>query len=257
MEIARFIFGTALKTITLVLLGLVAVKAITALRVKDAEPGRDRLTPLRAMLYLVVLLLVVLGARHVGDDVAAENYARSAARNVDERRFAKAYQNAARAVELRPGEVRYWQVLENAKFGQAQFASVVEDLRIFLKLGNGRLEEDDGYRFAASYYSLGDYDKVPPLTQAMIRENRAHAAPYILEGYTYLAQKRYADAQRVFLAVLQMFPTQQAAVEGLAHTHYLNGDRAAALSVLDQTARFPFAPEARQRFDALKALYAQ
>jgi hypothetical protein len=54
-----------------------------------------------------------------------------------------------------------------------------------------------------------------------------------------------------------MFPSQQAAVEGLAHVHFLRGDTASALEVLDQTAKFPFSPEARKRFAALKALYAQ
>ena len=257
MGFAKFILWTGLKTLGLIFLGLLAAKAISALRAPCTPGRRDRLFTVRAALYLAVVLLVMLGANYLGRDVAAENYARASSGDLDRHQYAKAYETARRAVELRPDVLPYWEALASAKFALQQYSSAVADLPVFLALGKGQLAEDDGVRLATAYYLLAQYDKVPPLTQAMIAVNRSHAAPYILEGYTYIAQKRYDDAEKLFLAVLQMFPTQRAAVEGLAHTHFLRGNRAAALAVLDQTSRFPFPPESRQRFEALKALYAQ
>jgi hypothetical protein len=46
-------------------------------------------------------------------------------------------------------------------------------------------------------------------------------------------------------------------VEGLARAYYLGGDRQQALAVLDETAKFPFPPPVRERFEALKGLYDQ
>ena len=57
--------------------------------------------------------------------------------------------------------------------------------------------------------------------------------------------------------MLQIFPDNQAAVETLARAYYLGGDRQRALAVLDETAKFPFPPPVRQRFEALKGLYDQ
>lgn len=257
MGFAKFILWTGLKTLGLIFLGLLAAKAIAALRDSRAPGRRDRLFAARSALYLALVLVVMLGANYLGRDVAAEIYARASSGDLDRRQFAKAYENAVRAVELRPDSLPYWEALATAKLALRQYASVVADLPVFLALGKGQLAEDDGYRLATSYYLLAQYDKVPALTQAMVAVNRSHAAPYILEGYTYMAQKRYGDAERIFLAVLQMFPTQQAAVEGLAHTHFLSGNCAAARAVLDQTSRFSFPPESRRRFEALKDLYAQ
>ncbi len=256
-DFAKFVFWTAIETLGLIFLGLLAAKAIAAVRAPNLRSGSDRLVAIRTALYLVVLGLVILGARFVGNNIAAENYFRASMRDLRAHKVANAYLNATRAVDLRPDELRYWQGLEVAKLAEAQFASLVADRPVFLSLGKGKLEEEDGYRFALCYYYLGQYDKVLSLTQAMTRENRTFAAPHVLEGYTYLAQKRYAEAQQVFLAVLQSFPTHQAAVEGLAHAHFLSGNRTAALAVLNETARFPFPPEARRRIDALKSLYAQ
>jgi Flp pilus assembly protein TadD len=95
------------------------------------------------------------------------------------------------------------------------------------------------------------------LTGRLIQNNRYLASPFVLEGISYMAEKKYAQAERRFLAVLQVFPTQQAAVEGLAHVHYLMGDSGSALEVLNDTAKFSFPPQARKRFDALKAFYGQ
>jgi hypothetical protein len=57
--------------------------------------------------------------------------------------------------------------------------------------------------------------------------------------------------------VLQIFPNNQAAVEGLARADYLDGNRQQALAILNDTAKFPFPPPLRQRFEALKGLYDQ
>jgi tetratricopeptide (TPR) repeat protein len=257
MEEVRFIFWTAIKTLSLVFLGLLAAKAVAGLRPPAQARQGKCLFGLRAALYGLILVLVVLGAREVGIDVAAQNYAWTSEKNLAERQFDKAYANALRAVERRPGALRYWQTLAQVKLVQRQFASLVADMPIMQALSGGKLDEEDVYRLAACFYYLAEYDKVIPLTQRMIKENHVYAAAYVLQGFTYTAQKKYPEAQRTFLEVLQMFPSQQAAVEGLAHVHFLTGDIASALEVLDQTAKFPFPPEARKRFAALKALYAQ
>ena len=257
MDLARFIFWEGLKTLGLLFLGLLAAKAVGALA-RPAPLARRGVAPLlRASLYLLILMLVGTGALTIGYDLAAEAYMYACVRDLGRREVGMAYLNARQAVKLRPATLRYWQTLASAKFAQQQFASVIADLPVLLALSGGKLEEEEAYRVAAAYYFLGQYEQVFPLTRRMIRENRVFAAPYVLEGYTYIAQKKYAPAEKVFLEVLQMFPSQQAAVEGLAHAHYLSGQRAAALSVLDQTAQFRFPSEARQRFEALKDLYAQ
>lgn len=257
MDFARLVFWTAIKVLGLVILGLLAAKAVSGLRRPGALKSWDRLTWVRAPLYAAILALVILGGRNVGTDIAAESYARASYRNLDKRQLAKAYENALRAVELRPGELRYWHALASVKFAQKQYASLVADRPVLLALGGGKLDEQDAYSCAAAYYFLAQYDKVIPLTQSMIRENRAYAAPYVLQGYAFLAQKRFSEAERSFLDVLQMFPTLQVAVEGLAHAHFLHGERLEALAVLDETSRFSFPPEARRRFEDLKTFYAQ
>ena len=257
MDLVRFVFWTAIKVLGLAFLGLLTAKAVSALRSSGAEGSRDRLRWVRGLLYAAILALVILGARIAGTDIAAGNYARTSQQNLSRSQPAKAYENALRAVELRPDEIRYWHALANAKFALKHYASLVADQPVLLALGGGKLQEEDAYSCATAYYFLAQYDKVIPLTQQMIRENHVYAAAYVLQGYTYLAQKRYSEAEGTFLEVLQIFPTMQVAVEGLAHAHFLEGDRAAALSVLAQTSKFSFPPEARQRFEALKALYAQ
>jgi len=257
MDLARFIFWTAIKALGLAFLGLLTAKAVSGLRGSDAEGSQDRLRWVRGLLYAAILALVIQGARIVGTDIAAENYAHTSQQNLARFELAKAYENARRAVELRPGELAYWHALAGAKFARKQYASLLADRPVLVALGGGKLAEEDAYTCAVAYYALAQYDKVIPLTENMIRENRVYAAPYVLQGYTFLAQKKFPEAERTFLEVLQMFPTMQVAVEGLAHAHFLEGDRAAALEVLGQTSRFSFPPEARQRFEALKALYAQ
>jgi tetratricopeptide (TPR) repeat protein len=257
MEVARFVFWTALKTLSLVFLGLLAAKAVASLRVPAASGRGSGFRVGKGALYFLILLLVTLGARDIGIDLAARNFAWTSEENLAQAQLARAYANAGRAVRLRPGVLGYWQTLARVKLALRQFASLVADMPTIQSMSGGKLEQDDAYRLAASYYFLGQHDRVIPLTQQMIRENHVYAAAYVLQGYSYMAQKKYPEAERTFLEVLQMFPTQQSAVEGLAHTHFLAGNTAAALDVLSQTAKFPFPPEARTRFEALKALYAQ
>jgi tetratricopeptide (TPR) repeat protein len=104
---------------------------------------------------------------------------------------------------------------------------------------------------------LGQYDKVVATTLRLIRQNPSYAAPYVLQGLAYTSEKKYPEAEQSFTQVLQIFPNNQAAVENLARACYLDGDRQQALAVLDQTAKFPFPPPVRQRFEALKGLYDQ
>lgn len=254
MDILRFIFLTALKTLGLIFLGLLAAKAVSGLSAGQAE---KQSTWLQRAAYALIVGLAVLNAYNLGNDIAAANYAWASQRNLAQSQPGKAYSNALRAVELRPGVTPYWEALADAKFAQRQFASLVADLPVLLTLGEGKLNEGFGFHLASSYYFLAQYDKAIPVTQQMILANPAYAAPYVLQGYSRLAQKQFFEAERVFLVVLQKDPNQQAAVEGLAHVYFLTGNRARALGVLTETSKFSFSLEARQRFDALKALYAQ
>jgi tetratricopeptide (TPR) repeat protein len=257
MEIVRFIFWTAMKTLAVVFLGLLAVKSVGSLRRGEEGLGTGRALAIRGILYGIILLLAILSAWNLGYDIAAEVYATASQRNLARREVKNAYANALRAVELRPGNLRYWQLLAASKLALHQFASLIDDLPVYQALSAGKLEEEDRYRFASAYYFQGEYDKVIPLTRQMIAENPMYAAPYVLQGYAYTAQKDFAQAERTFLTVLRMFPTQQSAVEGLAHLYFIGGNKAGALSILEQTKKFPFPPESRRRFEALKALYAQ
>ncbi len=257
MDQVRFILVEAIKALSVTFLGLLAAKAVAALQRGGPEGETKRSAVVSAVLYAAVLVLVALGARSVGYDLAAELYCWGSQDNLAHAHLPKAYQDALRAVRLRPGVLRYWRILATTKFYQQQFASLLEDQPVFQSLNGGEMEEEDAYNFAACYYFLAQYDKVIPLTERMIRENRFYAAPYVLQGMAYTAQKNYPEAERSFREVLRMFPSQQAAVEGLAHVYFLAGNRAGALEVLNETAKYPFPPGVRKRFEALKALYAQ
>lgn len=254
MEIVRFIFLTVLKTLGLIFLGLLAAKAVSNLTGGGAE---NRLRWLQRGCYALILGLAVLNAYNLGNDVSAANYAWASQKNLAQAQPGKAHTNALRAVELRPGVTQYWESLADAKFAQHQFSSLAADLPVFLTLGAGRLSDGFGFRLASSYFLLAQYDKVIPLTEQMIKTNPWYAAPYVLQGYSQLAQKKFPEAERVFLAVLQKYPDQRAAVEGLAHVYFLTGNKSAALGALNDTAKLAYPEEARQRFEALKALYAQ
>jgi tetratricopeptide (TPR) repeat protein len=171
--------------------------------------------------------------------------------------LAKAYLNSFQAVVLRPGIPRYWQALEAAKFNLRQFASAVDDLPAMQRVTGGDLDEVDSYRFAACLFYLGRYDEALRLTDQLISQNRFYVPPYILRGNVLIAQRKYGEAQRAFLAALHIFPNDQAAVEGLAHAYYLEGNRQQALKVLDETSKLSFSTEAQRRFEALKGLYGQ
>jgi tetratricopeptide (TPR) repeat protein len=244
----RFIFWEALKTVALAFLALLSAKAIGGVRAAGIARG---------ILYCALLTLVAWGALGVGYDVAAELYFTASRDNLDHSQVEKAYSNALSAVRLRPGVLRYWQMLAGTKLLEHQFQSLLEDQEALRSLGGGRLEEPDAFRCAMAHFLLGQYEQVIPLTQGLIRSNKFYAAPYILQGNTFLALKKYPDAERSFLDVLQIFPSQEDAAEGLAHVYFLMGDTPRALAVLDETARYPFPPEARRRFASLKALYGQ
>jgi len=69
-------------------------------------------------------------------------------------------------------------------------------------------------------FFLGQYDKVlhdpsPDSAEPLLR------GAYVSRGLAYTAEKKYPEAQQSFLAVLQIFPNNQAAVENLARAYYL------------------------------------
>jgi tetratricopeptide (TPR) repeat protein len=252
METIKFIFWEAMKVLGLVFVGLLAVKTVANMKYRVGW-----LRWLKGALYALISGLTLLGARTVGYDVAAQVYLSASQDELTHAQYSRAYDNALRAVQLRPGSLRCWRALALTKIYLRQFASLLDDMPAFQSLAGGKLDEEDAYRFALCYFYLADYDKVLPLTRKLISQNRFYAAPYVLEGLAYTAQKKYRDAELTFLDVLQMFPTHEAAVEGLAHAYFLDGNRAGAITVLNLTSKHAFPSDARQRFEALKALYAQ
>jgi tetratricopeptide (TPR) repeat protein len=245
-----------MKVLGLVFLALLAVKTVSSLPASGlGEP--TRLPKRKATLYTLILALVATGAWYAGYDVAAESYFWASQRALEAKRFGKSYDNALHAVQLRPGILRYWRALVSTKMNLRQFASALEDLPAFESLSGPDLDEEDAYRFALCNFILGQDGAVTTTTQRLIRKNPAYAAPYVLQGLAYLRQKKFPEAEQSFLGALRVFPNHQIAVESLAHTYFLAGDRAQALSVLEETSRRQFSPEARVRFEALKALYDQ
>jgi tetratricopeptide (TPR) repeat protein len=249
VEIIRFVFWEAVKVLALVFLGLVSTKSVAALAV--------RMGWIKPAFYVLILALVGVGAWEAGNDVAAEVYMWSCNSNLSRGDMDKAYSNAISAVTLRPNNLNYWHALIQVKMRLQQLQSVLDDEPAVLALGKGNVDELDDYQFSLCSYFLGQYDKVVAATLRLIRQNPSYAAPYVLQGLAYTAEKNYPEAQQSFLAVLQIFPNNEAAVEGLARAYYLAGDRQRALGVLDETAKFPFPLPIRQRFEALKGLYAQ
>lgn len=249
MEMVRFIFWEAVKVLALIFLGLFSSKGITALKV-----GKPWIKPL---LYAVVVILAGVGAWEAGTDVAAEVYMWTCNSDLGHGNLIKAYSNALRAVNLRPNNLTYWHVLVKTKMDMQQLSSALDDEAAVRELSDGALDEVDEYQFALCAYFLGQYDQVEATTLRLIRQNPSYAAPYVLQGMAYTAGKKYAEAQQSYIAVLNIFPNNQAAVEGLARALYLAGDRQKALFALQETAKVPFSPAARQRFEALKGLYDQ
>jgi tetratricopeptide (TPR) repeat protein len=249
MEIIRFIFWEAAKVLGLVFLGIVAAKAVASLVVPKAW--------MKTALYAVILACAGLGAWSAGNDVAAEVYMWSSGGNLARGDLVKAYANAVQAVNMRPNNLSYWHTLMRTKMSLRQLDSVLDDQPAMMALSGGSLDEEDEYQFSLCTFFLGQNDKVVATTLRLIRQNPSYAAPYVLQGLAYTAEKKYTEAQQSFLAVLQIFPNNQAAVENLARAYYLGGDRQRAMAVLDETAKFSFAPPVRERFEALKGMYGQ
>jgi tetratricopeptide (TPR) repeat protein len=208
-------------------------------------------------LYVLILALVSFGAWNLGYDLAAEVYYWVSLSDIENSRLAKAYLNSLQAVVLRPAVPRYWSALEAAKFNLRQCASVVDDLPAMQRVTGGDLDEVDSYRLGVCVFFLGRYDEALSITDQVITQNRFYVPPYILRGDVLTAQHKYGEAQRAFLAALQILPTDQAAVEGLAHAYFLEGNRRQALKILNETSKLPFSTEAQRRFEALKGLYGQ
>lgn len=256
MEIPHFIFWEALKAFALVFLALLAVKIIGTISI-SASKGGKRIKAIKGTLYIFVLVVVVLGARVLGTDVAAEVYYVTAQKNLAHHEVRLAYSNALRAVERRPAELRNWQALERAKILGHQYASALEDEPALKALSGGELDPDDEIRFATCRYELGQYGEVVKLSGSIIQKNRFYPLAYLLQGTTYVALKQYAAAENTLLALLDLFPTETEGVTELAHAYYLSGNAPRALAVLDATKHYDFPPQARARFEALKTFYAQ
>jgi len=249
VEVIQFIFWEAIKILGLTLLGLLAAKAVTAVRTRRVW--------VKPLLYAFILGLAAVGAWTAGNDIAAEVYEWSCSSDLGRGDVDEAYMNALRAVTLRPANVRYWRALMQTKMRLMQLQSALDDEGSLRALGGRNLDEVDDYEFALCAFFLGEYDRVTATTYDLIRKNPSYAAPYVLQGMAYTAKKKYPEAEQSYLTILQMFPNHQAAVEGLARAYYLAGDRRQALAVLGETAKFSFPEPARERFEALKGLYDQ
>src|SRR5437879_4101134 len=134
----RFIFWEAMKALSLVFLAVLAAKGIGGLRA-DAQAAQSRrlarrLGGSRGVLYALLLALAAFGARGVGYDLAAQFYFWASQDNLAHSDAPRANANALRAVQLRPGELRYWQTLARSKFSGQQFASMLEDEPAFKSL---------------------------------------------------------------------------------------------------------------------------
>jgi tetratricopeptide (TPR) repeat protein len=257
MAEVEFIFWESIKALALMFMALLALKS--AAHWAAQERGRDprRAGTIRILLYTLVAILVALGAYPIGVDIAAEIYDRASLSNLRDGQLPRAYANAARAVAMRPAQLGYWQTLARVKLAGRQYESLLEDEPAFRALSHGQLDEDDEVHFGFCHLFLGHYEQAAATGNDLIRKDRLNPLAYLLAGAAYTDSKNYSQAERVFLAFLQFVPTQTDAVVGLAHAYFLEGHAARAEAVLDATAKYPFPPEARRRFEALKALYAQ
>jgi tetratricopeptide (TPR) repeat protein len=257
VEQCRFIFWELLKILGVAFTSLLAAKGVASGKATEDHSLASRLGRAKPWLYAIILALVGFGAWNLGYDIAAEVYYWASLSDAQNSQLSKAYLNSLQAVVLRPGIPRYWQALEAAKFNLGQWASVVDDWPAMQRLTGRDLDEVDSYRLALSLFFLGRYDEALRITERLIGQNRFYMPPYILQGDVLTAQRKYGVAQRAFLAALQILPADQAAVEGLAHAYFLQGNRQQALKVLEDTSKLPFPIEAQKRFEALKGLYGQ
>src|ERR1700733_1945816 len=122
LEPFEFVFWEVLKAFALVVVALLTAKAVKSFLGSSRPWAASRL-----LLYAAILTLVVLAAQTLGLDVAGEVYSWASQRNLDHRDYVLAYSNAVRAVDLRPGVLRYWQLLARSKFDLRQFDSVLRD----------------------------------------------------------------------------------------------------------------------------------
>jgi len=257
VEQVRFIFFELLKILGVAFTSLLAVKGVASLKAAEENTLANRLARAKPWLYAVILALVVFGAWNLGYDIAAEVYYWASLGDAQNSRPARGYLNSLQAVVLRPGVPRYWQSLESAKFSLGQWASVVDDRSALQRVVGQELDEVDSYRVAVCLFFLGRYDEALRITERLVAQNAFYLPPYILQGHVLLAQRKFGDAQQAFLSALRVLPTDQGAVEGLAHAYFLEGNRQQALKVLEDTSKFPFSIEAQKRFEALKGLYGQ
>ncbi|MGD0697144.1 MAG: hypothetical protein ABSB82_20185 [Terriglobia bacterium] len=257
MDKAHFIFSETVAALALVFLSLLSVKAVGGLRWRGPEKSPPALVWIRSVLYVAIAALAIWGARGFGSDLAAGLRALASESDIQHTRFVQAYVNASRAVELRPNVAIYWRELSVAKFFLNQYQSALEDEPAYRALKGSEFDQEASMRYSYCHYALGQYAQVFPLTEQVIRENPMYPLPYIVEAMAYTAEKKYAHAMQRYLDALKYSPDQEACVVGLAHVHYLMGDPGGALEVLNATAKISFPPEARKRFDDLKAFYAQ
>ncbi len=248
MQSFEFVFWEALKALALLVAALLAVKAARPLVRRDRR---------WLMLYVAVVAVTAWGAQIVGKDIAAEVYGESVAKNLDRHEYALAYSNGLRAVELRPANLYYWQMLARAKFGLRQYQSLLADEPAFQALSRKGLSEDDVLRFTYARYALGEYNQVISIARQIAGQNPDYPKSYVLAGMAETALRRYSDAEPDFLQALKILPNQQDAVEGLAQVYFLEGDAKRAVAVLDATAHYDFTADQRRRFEELKALYEQ
>lgn len=254
MQISHFIFVEGLKTFALVFVALLAVKIISAMRL--GIPSR-RAAWLKRGLYFIVIVLGVVGASAIGNDVAAEFYYHAALQNADRGQLALEYLNALRAVRLRQGNLSYWQALDAAKVNARQFQSVLNDEPAVRRLSGGKLGDADEIRYATCRYFLGQYEQALQGAQLVVQRSPYYPVSYAIEGLSYTALRQYPAAEKAYLTLLGIVPTDVDAVRGLARAYYLAGNPARALSVLDATRHYSFSSAARKQFENLKALYAQ
>src|SRR5271157_80162 len=258
MDNISFIFWEVLKVAGLAFAGLLAAKALARVGrpKKGPEQGKERnLTVLRGALYAALLILVGLGARVLGQNWAAAIYFWAGEGNLERSQVVKACDNAQRAVNMRPKELRYWRLLERARVARGDYASVLRDESAIRSLTGGSLTEDDAIKIVACHFALGDFDQVISGAHEMILKNHDFPTPYVLQGSAYLAEKKYGEAEKSFLGALQLAPTQIDAVTGLARAYFLAGEKDRALTVLRTQERYPLDAVARQHIEDLKAQY--
>ena len=243
----QFALAESLKALGFLFLALVAAKVLAA----------ERRGSVRWAGRALAAAFAIWGARGLGLEVSAGIHYLAAAGALDRQEPDRAYANALRAVELRPGALSYWESLEQSKIALRQFDSALKDERILNGLSGGELDETSALLYAWCHYDVGDYEQALAGTRRLIQKNASFAAPYVLQGQVYVALRNYQQAEKSYLTVLQMFPTDAPAVEGLAHAYYVSGNPAGAEEVLGETAQYSFPAGARRRFEDLKRLYAQ